>query len=315
MRKERSGETRAAGALLWRETRDGVRIAVVHRPAYDDWSLPKGKLDPGETLPEAAVRELAEETGYRATLGRRLRTVRYPVADGTKTVVFFSAAAGAGAFSPNGEVDELRWLSPHEAETMLSYGTDVDVVRSFTLLPASLTTLLLVRHAKAGKRDEWGGEDDLRPLSPAGLRQAQGVRKLAPLFGVDRVFSAPPLRCRQTVEGIVTDLGVQIGLEPALSERGYLADPARGRSRLSAIVAAGGTPLVCSQGGVIPDVVGLLARRAGIELPTGKGDALPCKKGSVWVLSFRPAADNGGPLLAAADYYPSALPSPTPVRR
>lgn len=315
MNEEAPHEIKAAGAVLWRQAGDGVHIAVVHRPRYGDWSLPKGKLDPGETLPQAAVRELAEETGYRATLGRRLRTVRYPVAAGRKTVVYFSAVAGAGSFSPNGEVDELRWLSPDEAETILSYRADVDVVRSFTPLPASLTTLLLVRHAKAGKRGEWTGEDALRPLSPAGSRQAEGVRKLAPLFGVDRVFSAPPLRCRQTAEGVAQDLGLEIPLEPTLSEEGYWPDPPSGRSRFGAIVTAGGTPLVSSQGGVIPDLVRNLADSAGIELPVGEDGVLPCKKGSVWVLSFRPIADNGAVVLAAADYYPSALPSPMPVRR
>lgn len=302
-------ESRAAGAVLWRETPEGTRIAVVHRPRYDDWSLPKGKVDPGETLPATAVRELAEETGYRAILGRRLRTVQYPVANGTKTVVYFSAAAGEGGFARDGEVDELRWLSPQEAETVLSYGTDVEVVRSFTQLPATLTTVLLVRHGKAGKRAEWVGDDDLRPLSPAGSRQADAVRRLAPLFGVDRVYSAPLVRCRQTVEGVAADLGIPIRDEPALSEREYWTNPPAGQSRLLAIAAAGGTPLICSQGGVIPDIVGALARRAGLELPVD-AEAVPAKKGSVWVLSFRTGAADGGPVLAAADYYPSALPSP-----
>lgn len=304
---------KAAGAVLWRRTPDGLRIAVVHRPRYDDWSLPKGKLDPGETLLEAAVREVVEETGYRAILGRRLHTVRYPVAAGDKSVIYFSAVAGEGTFHPNKEVDELRWLGVDEAETVLSYRADVDVLRSFTLLPASLTTVLLVRHAKAGKRGDWGGDDDLRPLSAAGLRQAEGVRTLAPLFGVDRVFSAPQVRCRQTVEGVAKDLGGGIGFEPALSEKGYQRDPARGRSRLLAIAAAGGTPMVSSQGRVIPDLVSALARPVGIELPADKDGAVPSKKASVWVLSFRPGDGDGGPVLAAADYYPSVLPSPAPV--
>jgi 8-oxo-(d)GTP phosphatase len=306
-------EIRAAGAVLWRRSHHGLRIAVVHRPRYDDWSLPKGKLVPGETPPEAAVREVAEETGYRAVLGRRLHEVRYPVGAGGKTVVYFSAVAGEGTFEANREVDELRWLDLDEAEMVLSYGTDLDVLRSFTRLSAPLTTLLLARHSKAGNRDEWAGDDDLRPLSPVGARQAEGLRKLAPLFGVDRVFSAPLVRCRQTVEDIAADLGVEIRSEPALSEAGHWPDPARGRSRLLAIVTAGGTALVSSQGGVIPDLVGGLARRARIELPADRDGLVPCKKGSVWVLSFRCTGDDGGPLLAAADYYPSTLPAPTPV--
>lgn len=303
----------AAGAVLWRARGDGVEVALVHRPRYDDWSLPKGKLDRGETLPATAVRELREETGFRAILGRHLRTVRYRVAAGDKVVEYYGAAATEGAFVPNGEVDSLRWLSPGEAEAALSYQTDVDVLRAFTALPASLSTLLLVRHAKAGKRTEWTGDDDLRPLSPAGWKQAAALRRLVPLFGVDRVFSAPRLRCVQTVQGVADDLGAELPQEPVLAEEDYWRDPPRGLSRLRSIVAAGGTPAVCSQGGVIPDLVSALAAQAALSVQQGNDDGVPSKKGSLWVLSFHVAESNGGPRLAAADYYPTALPHPVPA--
>jgi len=307
-------DVRAAGAVLWRETSRGVRIAVVHRPRYDDWSLPKGKLDRGETAPEAAVRELSEETGFRATLGRRLRTVRYPLSTGgMKTVEYFSAAAHDGTFRRNGEVDELRWLTPDEAGAVLSYGTDARVVRAFLALPAALSTLLLARHGKAGKRGEWTGEDDLRPLSPAGLKQAAGLRAIALAFGVDRVLSAPPVRCVATVEGVAGELGVEIGIEPLLSEQHYWPNPETGLNRLLAIVTAGGTPIVASQGGVIPDVLATLAARSGIPLTLGEDGTVPCRKGSVWMLSFRSPEADGHPSLAAADYYPTVLPAPAPV--
>lgn len=304
----------AAGAVLWRERGDGVEIAVVHRPRYDDWSLPKGKLDHGETLPGAAVREIAEETGFRAILGRHLQSVRYRVADGDKVVEYYSGAAVDGAFTPSEEVDSLRWLPVAEAAGTLSYERDVDVLRTFTALPASLSTLVLVRHGKAGKRDEWSGDDDLRPLSAAGLKQAEAVRKLVPLFGVDRVFSAPRLRCVQTVRGVAEDLGVNVAQEPLLAEEDYWVEPARGVSRVLAIAAGGGTPVVCSQGGVIPDVVSTLAARSGVELAESKRGGAPSKKGSVWVLSFRATESNGSPQLVAADYYPTALPYPAPAR-
>ena len=305
--------TRAAGAVLWRDLGDGVEVAVVHRPRYDDWSLPKGKLDPGETVPEAAVRELQEETGCRAVLGRHLATVHYEVAAGPKTVDYFSAAAIPGPFVPNHEVDEVRWLPVEQAEELVSYHGDADVLSTFAALPAGLSTLLLVRHAKAGKRDEWTGDDDLRPLAAAGLRQAEALRRFVPLFGCDRVFSAPRLRCVQTVQGIAEDLHTEIRHEPLVSEESYWQDPVRGTARVLALVAGGGTPVVCSQGGVIPDVVTGLAEQAGIALPAQKGGMAPSKKGSVWVLSFSLAASNGGPHLVAADYYPTALPHPAPM--
>ncbi|MFD4198590.1 NUDIX hydrolase [Amycolatopsis thermoflava] len=305
-----SVRVRAAGAVLWRTGSGGVEVAVAHRPRYDDWSLPKGKLDSGETLPAAAVREIAEETGFRAHLGRHLRTVRYSVAAGPKSVDYYSAAAVSGAFEPNEEVDELRWLAPAEAAGLLSYDSDRSVLEDFEALPAGLTTLLLVRHAKAGKRDEWRGDDDLRPLSPSGIRQAAALRALLPLFGPDRVVAAPRLRCEQTVRGVADDLGVPVEHEDLMAEEHYWDDRDAGLARLLALVSVGGTPVVCSQGGVIPDLVTRLATRDGVRLPVDEGEKVPSKKGSVWVLSFRAAPGNGGPQLVAADYLPTALPTP-----
>lgn len=313
-------EIHASGAVLWRRREAGaVDVAVVHRPRYDDWSLPKGKLDDGETVPTAAVREVKEETGFDAVLGRHLGAVRYEVpAKGGKTapkvVDYFSAEARGGEFEENEEVDALRWLSPEQAETVLTRATDIDVLRTFRTLPPELTTLLLVRHAKAGKRDEWLGDDDLRPLSDAGLRQAAGVRELAKAFGPDRVHSAPRLRCVQTVQGVADDLGAEIEHEPLLSEEGYWKDPSTGLARLLLIVGKGGVPVISSQGGVIPDVVAALADRDGVTLPTAHGGSVASKKGSVWLLSFLPASGQDGSRLVVATYFPSALPAPKSAR-
>lgn len=307
---------RAAGAVLWREAGDDTEVAVVHRPRYDDWSLPKGKLDPGETIADAAVREIHEETGFRAVLGRHLGQIGYPVLvkdkSVPKTVDYFSAKAVDGEFEPNEEVDELRWLSLAEAEDILTRDGDFDILKAFASVPAALTTMLFVRHAKAGKRSEWLGDDDLRPLADAGFRQAEGVRKLAPLFGVDRVLAAPRLRCVQTVQGVADDLGVDIRHEPLLSEEGYWADPVLGVARLLAIAGDGGTPLVSSQGGVIPDVVRALANRDRVDLAAAKGGAVLSKKGSLWILSFTAPSGNNGPRLVSADYFASPLPTPEP---
>jgi 8-oxo-(d)GTP phosphatase len=114
-------EILAAGAVLWRP---GVEIAVVHRPRYDDWSLPKGKLEPGESIWLAASREVREETGFSCTLGRYLAQHRYPVTrpePATKVVDYFAARAGSGSFQPNDEVDALRWVSLTEAGNLLTH--------------------------------------------------------------------------------------------------------------------------------------------------------------------------------------------------
>ncbi|GAB3157327.1 NUDIX hydrolase [Amycolatopsis stemonae] len=314
-------EVRAAGAVLWRAAGRETEVALVHRPRYDDWSLPKGKLDPGETIAEAAVREVREETGFDGILGRYLTRTEYsvPTRNGSGTVPkkvdYFSAEAVSGEFEVNHEVDELRWLAPTAAEKLLTRPEDVRVLRSFCELPVDVTTVVLVRHAKAGKRDDWSGDDDLRPLSDAGQRQASALRRVLALFGPDRVLSAPRLRCVQTVGGVAEDLGADVRHEPLLSEEGYWPDPVLGVARLLAVAGDGGTPVVCSQGGVIPDLVSALADRDGVELAAARGGVVPSKKGSFWVLSFRAPTKDEGPVLLAADYYPSALPTPSPSHR
>lgn len=292
----------AAGAVVWREG----AVAVVHRPRYDDWTLPKGKLEPGETVPAAAVREVGEETGYRVVLGRHLNTVRYSVRDregvtAEKQVDYFAATATGGAFHPNEEVDGLRWLPVGEASEILSYPQDQAVLAEFSRLPAETTSVLLVRHAKAGKREDWQGADDDRPLSPTGQRQAAALRRLLPLFGADHVHSAPLERCVRTVAGVAADLGRMVVPEPQLSEKAFADTPKGAEYRLREIAAQGGVAAVCSQGGVIPALIAELARDAGLEL--GKVQA---KKGSLWVLTFV----HEGRRLVDANYLPSPLPKP-----
>ena len=118
-------EVAAAGGVVVREGRDGPEVAVVHRPKHDDWSLPKGKLDPGEGWEEAALREVEEETGWRCELGRELEAARYPDPEGRdKLVRWWLMRPLDGEFRGNDEVDELRWLTPREALELLDYDHD-----------------------------------------------------------------------------------------------------------------------------------------------------------------------------------------------
>jgi 8-oxo-dGTP diphosphatase len=273
-----------------------LTVAIVHRPRYDDWSLPKGKLDPGESLAAAAVREIHEETGVRARLGPWLRDVSYAVADGRKFVRYWAAEARSPAdFTPNHEVDELRWVTPDEAAKLLSYGHDADVVARFVELAPLTSVLLVVRHAKAGKRSDWEGDDRLRPLSTAGQKQAALITELLPLYGPDRLASAPHVRCRDTVAPLAGALGLSIADEPLLSEPSYADDPDATLVRVRELAARPGVTAVCSQGGVIPGVIAALARDAALPVDVDVDD-VPSKKGSVWVLGFRDGA------LVSADY-------------
>lgn len=125
---------RAAGGVLWRSAPgpEEMQVVVVHRPRYDDWSLPKGKLLEGETFEEGALREMEEETGFTASLGRSLGEVRYLDHRGRPKVVrWWAMEAVEGEFAPNDEVDVLRWVSPHAASAILSYDTDREILRRF----------------------------------------------------------------------------------------------------------------------------------------------------------------------------------------
>ena len=268
----------------------------MHRPRYDDWSLPKGKLDAGETMAEAAVREIQEETGIDARLGPWLRDVRYAVADGRKLVRYWAAQACTSPdFTPNDEVDELRWVTPDAARELLSYAHDGDVVARFAELGPPTSVLLVVRHAKAGSRKDWDGDDLLRPLSNNGRKQAAELVGLLRLFRPDRIAAAPPIRCRDTVAPVADLLGLQVQVEPLLGEDSFADDPNATRKRVRELAEAPGVTVVSSQGGVIPDAVAMLAREAGRPVAVDPDD-VPSKKASTWVLGLREGT------LVSADY-------------
>ena len=127
-----AAEVKASGGVVWRPGDGGVEIVIVHRPQYDDWSLPKGKLDKGETWEQAALREVEEEVGLRCRLGDELPPIGYTDHKGRAKVVryWLMEPEGDPAFEPNEEVDEMRWLTPGEAAGTLSYPHDGELVRA-----------------------------------------------------------------------------------------------------------------------------------------------------------------------------------------
>lgn len=289
----------AAGGVVWRENNGGgVEVALVHRPRYDDWTLPKGKVETGETLIAAAVREIAEETGYRVRLGRHLQMVSYDLrGPARKHVHYWSAEVTGGEFKPNDEVDELRWLPVEAAQAELSYRLDRRVLTSFRELPARLDTLLLVRHAKAGRKTRYRGNDRLRPLEKVGRAQAEAMLGLLLAFGPTDIHSADRVRCHQTVAPLADELGLTIDDEPTLSEEAYGEDPKAGRKRIREIGRDKGIHVVCSQGKVIPPLLRWWAGHDGVTLPPARN-----RKASVWVLSLLDGR------LVAANHIDSPLP-------
>ncbi|MGV9710411.1 NUDIX hydrolase [Gordonia sp. NPDC003424] len=290
----------AAGGVLWRNAPDGgIEICLIHRPGHDDWSLPKGKAESGETLLATAVREIEEETGQQVRLGRHLKDVAYDLPNkDRKRVRYWSALAlGGSSFAPNAEVDELRWVDLADAPKLLSYRLDRTILTEFTRLPADTHSLLLVRHARAGRRSRYKGDDRLRPLDHLGRKQAQKLSGLSQLFGTELVHAADRVRCEQTVAPLAEALGVPIESEPTLSEEAYRSDPEKAHRRILEIAAdRSAVHAVCSQGKVIPPLMQWWADHDGISLPNKRN-----RKGSVWVLSLVDGR------LVAADHIDSPL--------
>jgi 8-oxo-dGTP diphosphatase len=290
----------AAGAVLWRPNGDPAapEIAIIHRPRYDDWSLPKGKLDPGETEPVTAVREILEETGYASHLGRRLTAVSYPVEEGIKKVRYWAARCVDGAFTPNAEVDELKWLPASEAMKQLEYPYDRKVLRRFVKGPVDTHTMLIVRHGTAGSKSRYKGDDRKRPLDKHGRAQAESLVGVLLAFGADTLYAADRVRCHQTLAPLAEELGATIHDEPLLTEEAYPENRKAARHRVLEIAAAGGTPVICTQGKVIPDLIAWWCERDEVRPDKSRN-----RKGSAWVMSLADgrlvAADHIGSPLAA----------------
>jgi 8-oxo-(d)GTP phosphatase len=288
----------AAGVVLWRPgyREAAAEIAVIHRPRYDDWSLPKGKVDPGETEPVTAVREVFEETGHHVHLGRRIATVSYPIEQRTKKVQYWSARSLGGSFAPNNEVDDLLWLAAPAAIKKVSYAYDRKVLRRWAKQPADTQSILIVRHGTAGSKSRFSGDDKIRPLDKKGRAQAEALVAQLSSFGATDVYAADRVRCHQTVEPLAEELGVTINNEPTLTEEAYADNPKRGRRRVLQIAGSHRAPVICTQGKVIPDLIAWWCERDGVRPDKSRN-----RKGSTWVLSLSEGR------LIAADHIGSAL--------
>ena len=274
----------AAGGVLWRPSEgpsgDPVEVALVHRPKYDDWSLPKGKLASGEHPLLGALREVEEETGQRGVPGRPLGETNY-LKDGTpKRVRYWALHAGGGTFVPGAEVDQLIWLPPREARRYLSPERDQGILDEFARDGQASRACVLVRHGSAGERSVWSGDDRERPLDDVGREQAQALIPFLEAYQVTRVLSADVLRCLDTVGPYASRHGLAVDSEPLLSEAGVASQPGAAVIRLRAILAAPEPVAVCSQGKAMPELIAGICRTLGYMPPPD----VTTRKAGFWVL-------------------------------
>jgi 8-oxo-dGTP diphosphatase len=276
---------RAAGGVLYRPAGNGVEICLVHRPRYDDWSLPKGKLEAGEHPLTAAVREVREETGRTGIPQLRLAPVEYVLPDGTpKTVEFWLMRAGAdGPVLDTDEVDTVTWLPLPAARERLSYVDEHAVLDAVATLPPVTSVVVLVRHAHAGERKKWSGNDALRPIDAVGRAQAERIATLLTPIQPRRFYAATPLRCKQTLGPLAAALGGRTIVAVSAFAEPPLAEDAPAKAKVGAqrlLELRGAEPVViCSQGKVMPPMLAALR---------DESDPAPYKtpKGGGWVLTW-----------------------------
>ncbi|MBT8211642.1 MAG: NUDIX hydrolase [Acidimicrobiia bacterium] len=281
------GDIAAAGGVVFRRRKkDGSPLfLLVHRPRYKDWTFPKGKLDKGESFIDAAVREVAEETGVDPEVHLPLGTVTYTTGNKNNKVVRYWLMEGKKEkFKPNREVDRVLWLSGDQARLQLTYD------RSEKLLQWAETRLekpddgkvYLVRHAKAGRRKDFSGADIDRPLSKTGRKQAVALGNFLAGYPLMRLATSPALRCRETLDPLATTMALPAEVEGSLAEG---SSPELVAKHIGTL--AGSTSVLITHGDVIANLVGML-RADGVKLKgphvSAKGDI---EKGGIWVLRTR----------------------------
>ena len=262
----------AAGIICWRETKGILEVLLVHRPKYGDWTFPKGKQDPGEYLPETAVREMWEETGISLKLGRPVAQISYTVEKNEDKVVYYwSSKASEKAwkkkkFSPNEEISEISWEKADQALSKLSYQHDKDllsdVVKLHKAKELETRALILLRHAQATPRADWKGQEAKRPLLPEGKQQAKRLVNLLSAFGPKRLVTSPWKRCEQTIEPYAKARKKKIIERSQLTELSSKLSPRKTKLAVEALFDESKSALLCSHRPALPTITQTLAANA-----------------------------------------------------
>lgn len=258
----------------------------MHRPKYDDWSFPKGKLERWEHPTAAAVREVAEETGVHVRLGPPLSSQRYPTGRRMKTVDYWTGRAvgddDVSLYRPNDEIDRVAWMRIDKAEAMLTYAYDRDTLAEAVKVRRRTHAIVVLRHAQARSRRTWKADDLLRPLLKTGMHESARVVPLLAAYDASRVVSSPAVRCLQTVAPYSETTGWEIETRRRLTEEHATA---KGVAKVVDELLEGGRGAVlCSHRPVLPlvyDALGLRPGQRGHELEPAEMLVVHVRKGNV----------------------------------
>lgn len=302
----------AAGGVMWRETPDGkIRVLLVHRTKYKDISLPKGKVDPGETLVETAVRELKEETGIKVNLGVPLGVSKYRMGGGGLKVVHWWAAEAtddaiqASTFVPNREIAALEWVSIKKAKTRVSYPADVGILEEFERLLGQgvLRTfpIVVLRHAKASPA-EGDQHDDERTLSSRGQKQASAIVPSLRAYGVKKIVASDAVRCAETVRPLSDKTRREAKLTRKLSQDAWERGKADVRGIVGKRVRARKPAVICTHLPVIADTLEELALATGTVTGPYVAEAAALEPAAFSVVHL--SATNPGSGIIAIETHP-----------
>lgn len=291
---------KAAGAVLWRRLSDDlIQVALIHRPRYDDWSFPKGKVEEGESEIACAHREVLEETGFQSVFGPELCLVEYPVAESTKSVRYWAAEAigdSKGAHDVT-EVDQLIWLTIEDAYSKLSRVGDKDVLSSFENFGGDTTPIILLRHGKAIAREEWDGDDGDRPLAQLGQLQAKRMLTMYMPFGVTEIHTSDAVRCYETVVPMARSLNLDTIYWSELSEYAFEKDKKAAIKVVQEIIESEVRAIVCGHNPVLPEIAARFIGKKNFKkldhgLMPGESWILHHRDGEIVAIDWLPAPIN-----------------------
>jgi 8-oxo-dGTP pyrophosphatase MutT (NUDIX family)/phosphohistidine phosphatase SixA len=307
-----AGPVYAAGAVLWRLIDGKMHVLLIHRTVHGDITIPKGKVDPGETLPVTAVREIREETGLSIALGVPLGVSQYPMPGGKTKIVHYWAAEVLpehivrSTFVPNGEVAALEWVTIKKARGYLSYGADVEILEAFAALVAQGITrtfaIIALRHAKATAPHDWSGPDATRPLSERGVAQAAALVPTVRSWRPERIFTSTATRCVTTVAPLSAATGVPSKRTDLISQDAWEDGTADVRHAVGKRVKARKTAVLCSHGPVLPDILREIALATGSPVTSRVGTAAALAPSGFSVVHL--SADNPSAGILAIESHP-----------